>query len=89
MGLTVRLQHKLKETQIAKDKLEKKIEHMEMRSGPGGGSHPDPDPGRRNIDSIRLNELEIENGRLKQDLKRLRESIAVSFDFKGGQGFRN
>ena len=31
VGLTVRLQHKLKETQLAKDKLEKRLEQLEMR----------------------------------------------------------
>ena len=30
---------------------------------------------KRNADSIRINEIEIENARLKQDLKRLRETI--------------
>ena len=31
VGLTVRLQHKLKETQFAKDKLEKRLEQLENR----------------------------------------------------------
>ena len=31
VGLTVRLQHKLKETQLAKEKLEKRLEQLEMR----------------------------------------------------------
>ena len=31
VGLTVRLQHKLKETQLAKEKLEKRLEQLELR----------------------------------------------------------
>ena len=31
VGLTVRLQHKLKETQLAKDKLEKRLEQLETK----------------------------------------------------------
>ena len=66
-----RLQHKLKETQLAKDKLERKLEQLEQ-----GGVHGQTgqDPGRRNYESIKLNELEIENERLRQDIKRLRNN---------------
>ena len=34
VGLTVRLQHKLKETQLAKDKLEKRLEQFEHGKDP-------------------------------------------------------
>ena len=33
------------------------------------------DPGRKNMDALKINELEIENGRQRQDLKRLRDCI--------------
>ena len=69
VGLTVRLQHKLKETQLAKDKLERKLEHLEMKSL---GADYQPDPARRNYESIKLNEMEIENEKLREDIKRLR-----------------
>ena len=35
VGLTVRLQHKLKETQLAKDKLERKLEQLEQSGNYG------------------------------------------------------
>jgi len=74
VGLTVRLQHKLKETQLAKDKMEKRLEQLEMR---GEIQLPDSvDPGRKNMDALKINELEIETGRQRQDLKRLRDCIA-------------
>ena len=34
------------------------------------------DPGRKNMDALKINELEIETGRQRQDLKRLRDCIA-------------
>jgi len=73
VGLTVRLQHKLKETQLAKEKLEKRLEQLELR---GENEIPDNDPGRKNMDALKINELEIENGRQREDLKRLRDCIA-------------
>ena len=83
VGLTVRLQHKLKETQMAKEKLEKRLEILEQQTkdlrGGHGGSGVEAGSGsgsKRNADSIKINELEIENARLKQDLKRLRETIS-------------
>ena len=82
VGLTVRLQHKLKETQMAKEKLEKRLEILEqqtkdLRGGNGSGVEANSGSGsKRNADSIKINELEIENARLKQDLKRLRETIS-------------
>ena len=82
VGLTVRLQHKLKETQMAKEKLEKRLEILEqqtkdLRGGNGSGVETNTGSGsKRNADSIKINELEIENARLKQDLKRLRETIS-------------
>ena len=82
VGLTVRLQHKLKETQMAKEKLEKRLEILEqqtkdLRGGNGSGVETGSGSGsKRNADSIKINELEIENARLKQDLKRLRETIS-------------
>ena len=76
VGLTVRLQHKLKETQMAKEKLEKRLEQLEQGNPRTMDSHNQQHPGsKRNADSIKINELEIENSRQKQDLKRLRETI--------------
>ena len=74
VGLTVRLQHKLKETQMAKDKLEKRLEQLEQGNPRILDSHQYPGS-KRNADSIKINELEIETSRQKQDLKRLRETI--------------
>ena len=34
------------------------------------------DSGRKNMDALKINELEIENSRQREDLKRLRDSIA-------------
>ena len=70
VGLTVRLQHKLKETQLAKDKLERRLEQLEIKSL--GADHASSDPARRNYESIKLNEMEIENEKLREDIKRLR-----------------
>ena len=65
VGLTVRLQHKLKETQMAKEKLEKRLEILEqqtkdLRGGIGSGVEATSGSGsKRNADSIKINELEI------------------------------
>ncbi len=77
VGLTVRLQHKLKETQLAKDKLEKRLEQLEMKSS-GSESGSNEGGHRKNLEAIKITELEIENARLKQDLKKLREAIATN-----------
>ena len=55
--------------------MEKRLEQFENRGLPPEIEAP-TDPSRKNLDAIRLNEMEIENGRLRHDLKKLRDSVA-------------
>ena len=66
VGLTIKLQHKLKEMQIHKEKLEKRLEQFESGQSPAE---------RQKADMIKLQEYEIENSRLRDDLKRMRDTI--------------
>lgn len=67
----MRLQHKLKETQVQKERLEKRLEQYEGQQDLKFNQDQ-----AKNMDAIKINELEIENGRLRGDLKKLRESVA-------------
>ncbi len=80
VGLTLKMQQKLKEAQRDKEKLEKRIEELESRRGSGaaGGSGGE----KQTADLLRLQELEVENGKLQADLKKLREALA---DEAGGE----
>ena len=68
VGLTLKLQQKLKEAQKDNERLEKKLEEMEAVTGKAGE--------RKTGDTLRMQELELENGKLQADLRNLRQSLA-------------
>ena len=72
MGLMMKLQAALKEAHREKEQLEKKVEELEN----SGSSSP-----QQSSDLLKLQDLEIENNKLKEDMAKLRRSIA-----EGGEG---
>ena len=73
MGLMMKLQAALKEAHREKEQLEKKVEELENSAG---SSSP-----QQSSDLLKLQDLEIENDKLKEDMTKLRRSIA-----EGGEG---
>ncbi|EEB10549.1 myosin-5A, putative [Pediculus humanus corporis] len=70
VGLVLKLQQKLKDVENERDKLFLKVESLEKEDSP-------TEERQRTMDSIRLENLEIENEKLKSDLTVLRESLAM------------
>ena len=74
-ALNLKLQQKLKEAQRDKERLEKKLEELES----GQSSLNDV---RQTSETVKLQELEVENARLTADLKKIRQSISDQGDAK-------
>ena len=70
VGLMMKLQSALKEVNREKDALEKKVEELENG---GGGS-------QQSVDTLKLQDLEMENQKLREEMKKIRKSIADSSD---------
>merc|ERR1719336_2403531 len=68
MGLMMKLQAALKEAHREKDALEKRLEEFETS----------PRPVEQSSEMLRLQELEMENSKLREDMTRLRHAIADS-----------
>ncbi|GIY87606.1 unconventional myosin-Va [Caerostris darwini] len=68
--LVLKLQQKLKALESEKNRLEKKLENMEAKE------EDSPKEEKLLKDAIRLQDLEMENSKLKGDITRLRESLA-------------
>ncbi|XP_045101361.1 unconventional myosin-Va-like isoform X4 [Portunus trituberculatus] len=68
--LVLQLQNKVRELEKERRNLSKQIDHLESSSPPDDPQHAQ--------ELIRLQELEMENAKLKDDLNRLRKSIADS-----------
>ena len=68
MGLMMKLQAALKEAHREKDALEKRLEEYETS----------PRPVEQSSEMLRLQELEMENSKLREDMTRLRHAIADS-----------
>ena len=64
MGLMMKLQAALKEAHREKEQLEKKVEELEGSSSP-----------QQSSDLLKLQDLEIENVKLREDMAKLRRSI--------------
>ncbi len=73
VGLTVKLQQKLKEAQKDREKLEKRLEELENSAGSPKGE-------KQTADVLRLQELEVENGKLQENLRRMREALVNEED---------
>ena len=69
-ALNVKLQQKVKELQDANENLKRKNDKIISDEGNNNRSN------RQTEDSVKLQEYEMENNRLKSDLKKLRESLA-------------
>ncbi|XP_063217828.1 unconventional myosin-Va isoform X2 [Bacillus rossius redtenbacheri] len=69
VGLVLKLQHKLKDLEKERNKLLKRVEHLERDESPG-------DEMARTRDTFKLQELEIENEKLKDDLASMRRKMA-------------
>ncbi len=74
VGLTVKLQQKLNQAQKDREKLEKRLEELENSSS---GS---PKGEKQTADTLRLQELEVENGKLQENLKRMRQAVVNEED---------
>ncbi|XP_043239041.1 unconventional myosin-Vb-like isoform X1 [Amphibalanus amphitrite] len=68
VNLVLKLQQKLKEVEADRDRLERRLERLEQGT-------PDSE-NKQAHDQIRLQDLEMENAKLKADLQKLRQSIA-------------
>ncbi|GFY64185.1 unconventional myosin-Vb [Trichonephila inaurata madagascariensis] len=68
--LVLKLQQKLKALESEKNRLEKKLENMEAKE------EDSPREDKQLKDAIRLQDLEMENSKLKNDIVKLRESLA-------------
>ena len=74
VGLTVKLQQKLNEAQRDKEKLKKRVEELENEgASPTGGE-------KQTADLLRLQELEVENGKQETALKKIREAMGALAD---------
>ena len=73
VGLMMKLQAALKEVHREKDQLERKLEEAEANSGAAAGH-------QQSSDLLKLQELEIENVKLREDMSKLRKSIAEGSD---------
>ena len=71
VGLMMKLQNALKEAHRERDQLEKRLEEAENTSG----SSP-----QQSTDLLKLQDLEIENNKLREDMTKLRKSIADTTD---------
>merc|ERR1719410_2732303 len=71
VGLMMKLQNALKEAHRERDQLEKRLEEMENSAG----SSP-----QQSTDLLKLQDLEIENNKLREDMSKLRKSIADTTD---------
>ena len=69
----MKLQAALKEVHREKDQLERKLEEAEANSGAAAGH-------QQSSDLLKLQELEIENVKLREDMSKLRKSIAEGSD---------
>ena len=69
VGLTLKLRQKLKEEQKNREKLEKRLQELESDKGSKGAE-------KQTADTIRLEELAVENGRMRDDLKKLRDALS-------------
>ena len=69
-ALNVKLQQKVKELQIANENLKRKNDKMLSDEG------NDLRASRQTEDNVKIQEYEIENNRLKEDMKKLRESLS-------------
>ena len=74
VGLMMKLQAALKEVHREKEQLEKKLEEVENNNNSGGSSP------QQSSDLLKLQDLEIENVKLREDMSKLRRSIADSGD---------
>lgn len=71
VSLVLKLQQKLKEVETEKSRLEKKIETLELQD-----DESPKDETKRTQDLIRLQELEMENAKLKDNINKLRKSLS-------------
>lgn len=69
LSLMLKLQHKVKELEGEKARLEKRLEAQ-------NGSETPPDDAERMRDLMKLQELEMENAKLKDNLNKLRRTTA-------------
>jgi len=69
VGLVLKLQQKLKDVEKERNRLQKRVEHLEKEDSPS-------DDAARAHDSFKLQELEMENAKLKTDLAALRRLSA-------------
>ena len=60
-----------------KDQLEKKLEEMESGNGD-----------RRSLDTLKIQDLEVENNKLREEMKKIRKSIAESSDVDNNEAVR-
>ncbi|KAL0276825.1 UNVERIFIED_CONTAM: hypothetical protein PYX00_004309 [Menopon gallinae] len=70
VGLLLKLQQKLKDVEKERDRLFLRVESLEKEESPS-------EERQKTIDAIKLEELEIENEKLKNDLAVLRDSLAM------------
>ncbi|RXG68280.1 hypothetical protein Avbf_07547 [Armadillidium vulgare] len=71
ISLMLQLQSKVRELEKERRTLGRHVEYLERNSSPS-------DDSQHAQDMIRLQELEMENAKIKKDLERLRKSIADS-----------
>ena len=92
VGLTVKLQQKLKDEQRNRERLEKRLEELEADKGSKGAEKQTADTIRVSEQSVdifctnlrtpqhflrlQLQELEVENGKIRDDLKKLRDALS-------------
>ncbi|KAG1680851.1 Unconventional myosin-Va [Nymphon striatum] len=73
VGMILKLQRRLKDLQADKNRLEKKLEGFER-------SEESPRHDLSPIDGIKINELQIENNKMKEDLLNLRKAATEGTD---------
>jgi len=77
VGLMMKLQAALKEVHREKDQLEKKLEEMEAGNGD-----------RQSLDTLKIQDLEVDNNKLREEMKKIRKSIAESSDVDNNEAVR-